>query len=83
MLRVKESLSFRMPKEENFSPMGLRVQRHGRGWAGRGEWSEHGERMEGTVLVRWEKGYEEKMAVVTDLSEKEGNVAWYQMRLLS
>jgi len=79
-LRVKESLSFRTPGEENFSPMGLRVQRHGRGWAGHGEWSEHGERMEGIVLIRWEKGYEEKLVVVTDLSEKDGNVAWYQMR---
>ena len=50
------------------------------GGEGKGEWSEHGERMEGTVLIRWEKGYEEKLVVVTDLGEKEGNVAWYQMR---
>ena len=60
--------------------MGMRVQRRGRGWRGVGEWSEHGERMEGTVLMRWEKGYEEKLVVVTDLEEKEGNAAWYQMR---
>ena len=57
MLRVKEELSFRAEGEENFSPMGMRVQRRGRGWRGKGEWSEHGERMEGTVLIRWEKGY--------------------------
>jgi DDE family transposase len=80
MLRVKEDLSFRAQGEENFSPMGMRVGRRGRGWRGKGEWSEHGERMEGTVLIRWEKGYEEKLVVVTDLGEKEGNVAWYQMR---
>jgi hypothetical protein len=80
MLRVKESLSFRAPEEENFSPMGMRVKRRGRGWGGKGEWSEHGERMEGTVLIRWEKGYEEKLVVVTDLDEKDGNAAWYQMR---
>jgi Transposase DDE domain len=80
MLRVKEELSFRAQGEENFSPMGMRVERRGRGWRGIGEWSEHGERMEGTVLIRWEKGYEEKLVVVTDLGEKEGNVAWYQMR---
>jgi hypothetical protein len=36
--------------------------------------------MEGTVLIRWEKGYEEKLVVVTDLGEEEGNAAWYQMR---
>ncbi len=28
-----------------------------------------------------EKGYEEKLAVVTDLEEEEAEVAWYQMRL--
>jgi hypothetical protein len=80
MLRVKEDLSFRTAGEESFSPMGMRVKRRGRGWSGKGEWSEHGERMEGTVLIRWEKGYSEKLVVVTDLSEKEGNAAWYQMR---
>jgi len=80
MLRVKEDLSFRETAEENLSPMGMRVKRRGRGWSGKGEWSEHGERMQGTVLIRWEKGYEEKLAVVTDLDEKEGNAAWYQMR---
>lgn len=80
VLRVKESLSFREQTEETFSPMSLRVKRRGRGWSGKGEWSEDGERMRGTVLIRWEKGYEEKLVVVTDLNEKEGNVAWYQMR---
>jgi hypothetical protein len=80
MLRVKEDLSFRAKGEETFSPMGQRVKRHGRGWKGKGEWSEHGERMSGTVVMRWEKGYEEKLVVVTDLDEKEANAAWYHMR---
>lgn len=80
MLRVNEDLSFRAEGEENFSPMGQRVKRRGRGWSGTGQWSEHGVRMSGTVVMRWEKGYEEKLVVVTDLSEKEANAAWYQMR---
>src|SRR6266705_3082191 len=80
MLRVKEDLSFQESNEEIFSPMGMRVKRRGRGWKGKGQWSEHGERMQGTVLIRWEKGYEEKLVVVTDLDEKEANAAWYQMR---
>jgi hypothetical protein len=80
MLRVKESLSFREQTEEIFSPMSMRVKRRGGGWSGKGEWSEDGKRMQGTVLIRWEKGYEEKLVVVTDLDEKEGNAAWYQMR---
>ncbi len=66
--------------EESFSPMGQRVKRRGRGWKGKGEWSEHGERMSGTVVMRWEKGYAEKLVVVTDLDEKEANAAWYHMR---
>ena len=80
MLRVKEDLSFRAVGEETFSSMGQRVKRRGRGWSGKGEWSETGERMEGTVLIRWEKGYAEKLVVVTDLDEKAANAAWYQMR---
>jgi hypothetical protein len=80
MLRVKEDLSFRTSGEETFSPMGMRVKRRGRGWSGKGEWSEYGERMQGTVLIRWEKGYSEKLVVVTDLDEKAANAAWYQMR---
>ncbi len=55
MLRVNEDLSFQATGEESFSPMGQRVKRRGRGWKGKGEWSEHGEQMSGTVLMRWEK----------------------------
>jgi Transposase DDE domain len=80
MLRVKEDLSFQATGEENFSPMGMRVKRRGRGWSGKGEWSEYGERMQGTVLIQWEKGYEEKLVVVTDLDPKEANAVWYLMR---
>lgn len=80
MLRVNEDLSFRAVGEENFSPIGQRVKRRGRGWKGKGEWSEHGEQMSGTMVIRWEKGYEEKLVVVTDLDEKDVNAAWYQMR---
>jgi hypothetical protein len=36
--------------------------------------------MEGTLLIRWEKGYAEKRAVVTDVGEEAGEAAWYQMR---
>jgi hypothetical protein len=80
MPRVKDNLSFRATGEANFQPLGQRVLRRGRGWSGEGEWSEQGERMEGTLLMRWEKGYEEKLAVVTDLPPEHANVAWYQMR---
>jgi hypothetical protein len=80
MLRVNRLMGFRTEGEANFAGIGKRVQRRGRGWKGKGEWSEKGARMQGTLLVRWEKGYEEAIAVVTDFSEKEAEIAWYLMR---
>jgi hypothetical protein len=80
MLRVNRLMGFRAEGETDFVGIGKRVQRRGRGWKGKGEWSEEGARMRGTLLVRWEKGYEEAMAVVTDLSEDEVEMAWYLMR---
>ncbi len=80
MLRVNETLSFCAKGESSFAAIATRVRRQGRGWKGQGEWSEEGERVAGTLLVRWEKGYEEQLAVVTDLSPKEAEAAWYQMR---
>lgn len=37
--------------------------------------------MQGTLLVRWEKGDEEAMAVVTDGSEELAELAWDQLRI--
>lgn len=79
-LRVKENLSFRAEGEAAFRPIRERMPRRGRKWKGVGHWSETGETIEGTLLVCWEKGYAERMAVVTDLPVEEANVAWYQMR---
>lgn len=79
-LRVKQDVSFRGREEGTFTSIGSRVKRTGRGWEGEGEWSENGERMSGTALVRWEKGYEEAICVVTDLRPGQSKAAWYQMR---
>src|SRR6266849_4574081 len=79
-LRVKKALSFRAEGEEAFGSIGERVKRTGREWKGRGEWSEKGDRMCGTVLVRWEQGYEEAICVVSDLPADKAKTAWYQMR---
>src|SRR5258708_6910059 len=80
LMRVKEGMGLRATGEEAFRPIGERVTRHGRRWSRQGVWSEQGTPMEGTVLVCWERGYEEKLAVVTDLSSEEAEGAWYQMR---
>ncbi|MGH2479413.1 MAG: transposase, partial [Ktedonobacteraceae bacterium] len=80
LLRVSLQMGFRAEGEAAFAAIGKRVQRRGRGWKGRGEWSERGARLQGTLLVRWEKGYEEAMAVVTDLPKEEVEIAWYLMR---
>jgi hypothetical protein len=80
LLRVKKKLTFREREEPVWSSMGNRVKRTGRGWKGRGMWGEQGEQMEGTALVRWEKGYDEPICVVCDLPPKQAQAAWYQMR---
>lgn len=80
LMRVHENLGFRGFGEADFRHLGQRVSRRGRGWKGQGEWSEKGERMQGTVVVRWERGYEKKWVLVTDLSPKAVQAAWYQMR---
>lgn len=80
LLRIRLQMGFRAEGEADFAALGKRVQRRGRGWKGKGEWSEKGARLQGTLLVRWEKGYEEAMAVVTDLPEEQVEIAWYLMR---
>ncbi|MGH9439144.1 MAG: transposase [Terriglobia bacterium] len=80
LLRVRLQMGFRADREADFAAIGKRVQRRGRGWKGKGEWSEEGARLQGTLLVRWEKGDEEARAVVTDLPEEDVEIAWYLMR---
>lgn len=80
VLRVKEDMSFRADGEEQARPIGERVKHHGRRWCGQGVWSEQGTPLAGTLVVRWEGGYEEKLAVVTDLAPDAAQGAWYQMR---
>src|SRR6266568_2667671 len=79
-LRVKKGLTFRAPRETAFGKVGERVKRPGQEWKGKGEWSEQGERMEGTLVVGWEEGYEEPICVVTDLAPEKAKTAWYQLR---
>ena len=79
-LRVKKNLTFRQEGEEDFESIGQRVKKPGRRWKGQGEWSETGVRMKGTLVVRWETGYEEPICVVTDLVPAQAQAAWYQMR---
>ncbi|HEU5381189.1 MAG TPA: hypothetical protein VFV38_37670 [Ktedonobacteraceae bacterium] len=79
-LRVKENLTFRAASEAEFHPLRERVARHGRSWQGQGEWSEQGEQIAGTLLVVWKKGYEDRLAVVTDLLPGQAQAAWYQIR---
>jgi hypothetical protein len=73
-------LTFRAQRETAFRKVGERVKRPGQEWKGKGEWSEQGERMEGTLVVRWEEGYEEPICVVTDLAPAKAKTACYQLR---
>jgi len=80
MLRVHLQMGFRAQGARDFVAIGKQVQRRGRGWKGKGEWSETGVRLSGTLLVRWEKGYQHALAVVTDVEPDEVETAWYTMR---
>ena len=79
-LRVKKGMTFQAEGEESFQPIGERVKRPAGQWRGRGVLSETGVRLQATLLVRWEVGYEEPICVVTDLAVAQGQAAWYQMR---
>src|SRR2546421_7745761 len=79
-LRVKQALSFQAEGETTFREIGTRVKRLGREWKGQGSWSEKGEQMQGTGWVRWERGYEEPICVVSDLPTSQAKTAWYQLR---
>lgn len=80
LMRVRENMGVRVRGERDFQPGGTRVNRAGRGWKGRAEWSEQGETMQGTVVVRWEQGYEHRWVLVTDLEPRAVQAGWYQMR---
>ena len=78
--RLKQTLSFQAEGESTFREIGTRVKRLGREWKGQGSWSEKGEPMQGTGWVRWERGYEEPICVVSDLPLGQAKTAWYQLR---
>jgi hypothetical protein len=80
LLRVNETMGFRAQGKQHFVPIGSLLRRRGRSWAGWGEWSEEGDRQQGSLLIRWEKGYDESVAVVTDLEKQEAEVGWYFLR---
>lgn len=80
LMRVKDTMGFRTPGERTFQPIRDRVRRRGRHWEGEGEWSERGERLRGRLMVRWETGYEERLAVVSDEEVPQIRLASYQMR---
>jgi hypothetical protein len=80
LLRVNKTMGFRAQGEQDFVPIGRLLRRRGRSWAGWGEWSEEGDRQQGSLLIRWEEGYDEPVAVVTDLVKKEAEAGWYFLR---
>lgn len=76
-VRVTKGLGIRAAGED----VGERVTRPGREGKGQGAGREKGDRMEGTVLVRWEQGEEEPIGVVSDRDPKQATTAWEHRRL--
>lgn len=80
LMRMREDMGVRASGESDFQPGKARVNRQGRGWKGQAQWSEQGETRQGTVLVRWERGYASRWVLVTDLEPSAAQAGWYQMR---
>jgi hypothetical protein len=80
LLRVNGTMHFCPRGSETFGKIAAVVPEAGGAWKGSGAWSEGGKRLLGTLAVQWEKGYEEAIAVVTDLPPEQVQASWYQMR---
>jgi hypothetical protein len=80
LLRVNGTLTFCPTGSETFSTSAEIVPQAGGAWKGSGAWSETGKRMQGTLAVRWEQGYDEAIAVVTDRAPAQVQASWDQMR---
>ena len=80
LVRVNGSMGFRPTGSESFGRIEELAGKADSRWKGTGEWSESGERVQGTLAIDWENGYEEAIAVVTDLFPAQVQAGWYQMR---
>lgn len=80
-LRINIGSKARLPGEETFEWLSRWVPTPGTSWQGKVECfaSKQG-RVNGTLLMHWEPGYESAWVILTDLEPEEARVSWYGLR---
>ncbi|HEX6551877.1 MAG TPA: transposase [Ktedonobacteraceae bacterium] len=80
-LRINLGAKARAQGEEAFDWISRWVGEPGAKWQGVVEcFAQKKSRLECTLLLQWQEGYEHPWAVITDLAPEEVNVAWYGLR---
>jgi hypothetical protein len=80
-LRINVGSKARLPGEENFAWISRWVPTPGTSWQGKVEcFASKKGRVNGTLLMHWEAGYESAWIILTDLEPEEALVSWYGLR---
>ena len=80
-LRINLGVKARAQGEEAFDWSSRWVQHPGAKWQGTVEcFAQKKSRLECTLLLHWEEGYEHPWAIITDLAPEQAKVAWYGLR---
>ncbi|GCE02682.1 hypothetical protein [Dictyobacter aurantiacus] len=80
-LRINGNCKARRVGSDDFEMIAQWVPTPGLSWKGRVEcFASKQARVNATVLVHWEEGYEGPWVVLTDLLPQEAEVCWYRMR---
>jgi len=80
-LRLNVGCKARLPGEENFEWISRWVPTPGTSWQGKVEcFASKKGRVNGTLLMHWEPGYESAWVILTDLEPEQALVSWYGLR---
>src|SRR6266571_3099511 len=80
-LRINVGSKARLPGEENFDWISRWVPTPGTSWQGQVEcFASKKGRVNGTLLMHWEPGYESAWIILTDLEPEQAMVSWYGLR---
>ena len=80
-LRINIGSKARLPGEETFEWLSRWVPTPGTSWQGQVEcFASKKGRVNGTLLMHWEPGYESAWVILTDLEPEEARVSWYGLR---
>jgi hypothetical protein len=80
-LRLNVGCKARVPGEETFEWLSRWVPTPGTSWQGQVEcFASKKGRVQGTLLMHWEPGYESAWVILTDLAPDKALVSWYGLR---